>query len=137
MTPFETEVLDSILWQLKGYSEQYVTERVTTRILRATFRRIKPRLIGSSLNAINCKKPDLDHAIPLKVIVAKLIEKPFSTKEELVTLLDKFLVSVELTPDEHRVQLKNIKLSSEMPVNWDGNDHLARYKAAGIDISEV
>ncbi|MDN3699229.1 hypothetical protein QWY97_18045 [Vibrio cortegadensis] len=134
MTPFEIEVLDSILWQLKGYAEGQVTERATTRILRATLRRIKPRKIAYSLRAASIEKKDIDHAIPLKIIVSKLINNPILTKEQLVILLDNLLVSVELTPEEHRMTLKKFKLSSDMPADWDGVDNLARYRAAGIEV---
>ena len=42
-TPFESEVLESILWLAEGLRIGRVTKRVTTRILRATIRRIRPR----------------------------------------------------------------------------------------------
>jgi len=50
-TPFESEILDSILWQVEGLRLGRVTRRATTRILRATVRRIRPRLIARSQSA--------------------------------------------------------------------------------------
>ncbi|MDW3095383.1 MAG: hypothetical protein R8G33_06910 [Gammaproteobacteria bacterium] len=137
LTPFETEVLESILWQLKGFKEGFVTDRVTRRILRATLRRLKPCLIGHSVNAVNSKQVEIDHAVPLKEVVAMLMELDNLSSVELIDLLNKYLVSVQLTPREHRVVLKDHGVSSSMPDNWDGDDALARYKKAGIEITKT
>ena len=50
-TPFESEILDSILWQVEGFKIGRVIQRATTRILRATIRRTRPRLIARSEGA--------------------------------------------------------------------------------------
>lgn len=64
LTPFESEILDSILWQVEGFRLARVTGRATTRILRATLRRIKPRIIARTQSAEPGKR-ERDHAIPI------------------------------------------------------------------------
>ncbi|WP_298440372.1 hypothetical protein [uncultured Ferrimonas sp.] len=134
MTPFEQEVVASVLWQLQGYRKGVVTLRVTTRILRATLRRIKPKLVGRSAALQPDEAADLDHAIPLKVVVAKLLEWPGDELAVLSALLQRYLVAVELTQDQHRRLLKEAGLASDMPPQWDGNDVFARYHHVGISI---
>jgi len=46
LTLFENEIIDSLLWQIKGYKDGYVSERATNRILSVSLCRIKHRLIG-------------------------------------------------------------------------------------------
>jgi hypothetical protein len=72
LTPFESEILDSIIWQVEGYKLGRVTRRVTTRILRATIRRIRPRLIARSRSAEPGDR-ELDHAIPLHVLCDRIL----------------------------------------------------------------
>lgn len=136
LTPFEDEILDSILWQLEGFRKQKVTERATKRILRATMRRIKPKLIARSVNANLGVEVEVDHAVPVNVIVQKIMECNLSTKASLKDVICTYLVAVELTKVEHKKLLKMHKLESEMPGDWDGQGPYARYIAAGIKIIE-
>jgi hypothetical protein len=131
LTPFESEILDSILWQVKGYKIGRVTQRTTTRILRATIRRIRPRLIARS-EAADGDGREIDHAIPLQVLCNRVLSTPDLDRSKLETILDEWLVTVELTGAEHREVLQKCGLASRMPHDWDGADPLARYRAAGI-----
>jgi hypothetical protein len=137
MTPFETEVLDSVLWQLKGFKEGKVTERVTKRILRATLRRIKPKIVGKSLKVSTSEKTDIDHAVPLNIVVEVLLGETDLSIEGVKNLLATYLVSMELTAHEHRVILKELGLSKKMPRNWDGVNPYARYQVAGIQFDKI
>ncbi len=130
-TPFESEILDSILWQVQGFKSRRVTRRATTRILRATFRRIRPRLIARSESAATSSR-EVDHAIPLQVLCNRVLSTLDLDRGKLEKILDEWLVTVELTGPEHREVLQKCGLASCMPQSWDGVDPLARYHAAGI-----
>lgn len=131
-TAFETEVIDLVVWLCKGL-ENGITERATNRILRTTLRRIKSQTIGKSVRAKKSTETVLDHAVPLKFIVAKICTGEPS-KERIVYILDQFLVSVQLTRLEHTSILHAANLAEDMPSDWDGKDCFARYKRAGIEI---
>jgi hypothetical protein len=133
LTSFENEVLASILWQIKGLTDGKVTERVTKRILRATLRRIEPRKIGTSENGLLASKVESDHAVPLSVIVDKIINQNEMDEKILFSLLSKYLVSVNITNEEH-MRLKDLGLQSSMPNGWDHSDPYARYAAAQIKL---
>ncbi|WGZ92920.1 MAG: hypothetical protein QJT81_13925 [Candidatus Thiothrix putei] len=134
LTPFEEEVLSSILWQLEGYRLGKVTERVTKRILRATLRRIKPKLVARSASVVPSVAVEVGHAVPVNVIVQKIMDSNIMDERELMDVVGLLLVAVELTKDEHKVILKHHKLQSDMPAGWDGICPFARYKTAGIEV---
>jgi hypothetical protein len=131
LTPFESEILDSILWQVEGLKNGRVTERATCRILRATLRRIRPRLIASS-EAACADDREVDHAIPVHVLCQRILNTPNLDRTKLEAILDQWLVSVELTVSEHREVLQKGGLANQVPHDWDGADILARYRVAGI-----
>src|SRR6266516_1317235 len=132
-TPFESEVLESILWQVGGLRIGRVTNRVTTRILRATIRRIRPRVIACSV-AVHEDTAEIDHAIPVHVLCDRILTTPDLNRKTLEMILHEWLVAVELTRSEHREVLKKCRLTSRMPHDWDGVDPLVRYVAAGISL---
>jgi hypothetical protein len=136
LTSFESEILDSILWQVEGFRLGRVTRRATTRILRATFRRIKPRLVARSQSVVrgDC---ELDHAIPLRVICDHILSADDLDRSKLEKIVTEWLVTVELTSEEHRQDLQKCGLSRCMPTDWDGVDPLARYRIAGIQLLEI
>jgi hypothetical protein len=136
LTPFESEVLDSILWQVEGYKLGRVTPRVTTRILRATIRRIRPRLIARSQSA-GPEDRELDHAIPLHVLCDRILNTEELDRSKLQKIVADWLVTVELTSKEHREVLQKCGLSRCMPDDWDGADPLARYRNAGIQLLHI
>ena len=132
-TPFESEVLESILWQVEGLRIGRVTKRVATRILRATIRRIRPRVIACSV-AAHEDTAEIDHAIPVHVLCNRILSTPDLNRKTLKKILHEWLVAVELTRSEHREVLKKCRLTSRMPHDWDGVDPLVRYVAAGISL---
>ena len=140
LTPFEREVIDSIHWQLEGHCSGRVSRRATTRILRATLRRIKPRLAARSIHlpATLPKRAGrdiaLDHAIPLAVLVDELLSLGAASREALENAIISRLVLVAITKNEHDIVLRKAGLSKSMPSAWDGRDPFARYRAAGIEI---
>jgi hypothetical protein len=135
-TPFEEEIIDSILWQVEGNKCGRVKDAATKRILRATLRRIRPQLIARTLS-LESGKREIDHAIPLRFVCERILRAENLSKSELLKIITEWLVSVELTHQEHREVLKNHGLSDAMPKNWDEIDCLARYKAAGIQLSHL
>jgi hypothetical protein len=136
LTPFESEILESMLWQVEGFKIGRVTKRATTRILRATIRRIRPRLIARS-EAAEADNREVDHAIPLQVICSHILSTPDLDRCKLEAILHAWLVTVELTSLEHREVLQKFGLASCMPQDWDNADPLARYKVAGIRFREI
>ena len=135
-TPFESEILDSILWQVEGFKCGRVTRRATTRILRATMRRIKPRLIARS-QSVEPGTGELDHAIPLRVVCDYILDIKNLNRRKLQKILANWLVMVELTTQEHREVLPKYGLSRSMPKDWDKVDLLARYQTAGIQFLAI
>ena len=136
LTPFESEILDSILWQVEGFSLGRVTRRATTRILRATIRRIRPRLIARSQSAESSDR-EIDHAIPLHVLCDRILNAEDLDRSKLQKIIADWLVAVELTAQEHREVLRKCGLSRSMPDDWDGIDPLARYRIAGIQLLRI
>jgi hypothetical protein len=136
LTPFEKEVLASVLWQIHGFRLGKVSERVTRRILRATLRRIKPNNIGRSLNSIEATNVEEDHAVPVNTVVDFLLAEPTLDEAKLIEILSRYLVSVTITKQEHNEHLKRIGLQSAMPEDWDRADVYVRYKLADIAIHE-
>ena len=131
LTPFESEILDSILWQVEGLKIGRVTKRATTRILRATIRRLRPRLIARS-EATDGNRREIDHAIPVHVLCDRILGISDLDRGKLEAILHEWLVTVELTVSEHRQLLRKCGLASRMPDGWDGVDPLARYRVGGI-----
>ena len=136
LTEFESEIVDSLLWQIQGFKENRVSERATNRILRASIRRIKHRLAGHSVESRNSieKENENDHAVPVKVIIQMIMDTPNITKDQVIDILSKFYVSVTISKHEHVSVLRASALDSDMPDDWDRVDCLARYKSAGIDV---
>jgi len=133
LTPFESEVLDSILWQAEGFRLGRVTRRATARILRATIRRIRPRLIARSQSSEPGAR-EVDHAIPVRLVCERILGTENLDRSKLQQILAEWLVTVELTAREHRESLQKCGLSRCMPSGWDGVDPLARYRCAGIPL---
>ena len=96
LTPFESEIVDSLLWQIKGFKEGHISERATNRILRASLRRIKHRLVGYSIESISALSTDNDHVVPVKVIIKILMDSSELTKDIIVETLSNFYVSVTI-----------------------------------------
>ena len=83
-TPFESEVLESILRQVEGLKIGRVTKRVTTRILRATIRRIRARVIARSV-AAHEDTGEIDHAIPVHLLRNRILSTPDLNRKTFLT----------------------------------------------------
>ncbi|MGD8690597.1 MAG: hypothetical protein PVI37_11735 [Gammaproteobacteria bacterium] len=134
LTSFESEIVDSLIWQVKGFQSGCVSERATKRVLRASLRRIKHRIVGASRKGITAQRQTRDHAVPVKVIISVLMEAREPDRTFVLSTLNNFYVSVLLCEEEHVIVLKSLGLESDMPPDWDGEDPFARYKAAGIEV---
>jgi hypothetical protein len=71
-----------------------------------------------------------EHAIPVMIVQDKLMKLDDLNPKAVQDILDRFLVTCIVTKEEDR------KLARAMPKDWDGNDTLARYKLAGIDVEQ-
>jgi hypothetical protein len=134
-TPFEAEVIESLLWQHEGYWKGRVSERATKRIMRASLRRIKSPVIAcSKMSRRNGVEVQRDHAVPLNVIVEKILARRNWSNRGLTGLLNRTMVYVLLTRDEHVRQLTCTGLNRKMPSDWDGKDVFVRYSKANIQL---
>lgn len=139
-TQFEQAVIASIVWQVKGFKEKQVPKSATSRILRASLRRISHDFIGTSIQVKVNSIVEFDHAVPVSVISDILLKMDDASAINVMATIEKYLISARLTQDEHRVQLKNY--ASVMPEGWDPHskdpkNYLARYTAVGIVIDET
>ena len=76
---------------------------------------------------------DIEHAVPLMVLVNKLMNKKPLTKKYIFDTLSFYYRVVVVTKAEHRL-LNSSGLTSKMPENWDCKDIWARYTAVGIKV---
>lgn len=88
--------------------------------------------IERSIAAKNATKKEvnLEHAIPMKVLIEKLLTTKDLTAEKVDGLLQQFCVVMVITKKENSLLDANYK--SSMPSNWNGVDIYARYTAVGI-----
>jgi hypothetical protein len=88
-----------------------------------------PRSIAASAKELgDC---DIEHAVPLMVLVNKLMNKKSLTKRYIFDTLTKYYSVAVISKEEHRL-LNSKGLTSKMPDNWDCKDLWARYAAVGI-----
>ena len=78
---------------------------------------------------------DYDHAIPMKIVI-DLALKAGPDADAVEGVLREKVHAVLITKEEH-ARLRDLKLGNEMPVDWDGIDWRARYRAAGITLPEM
>jgi hypothetical protein len=74
-----------------------------------------------------------DHSVPFKYLQVELLELSEVTVETVAAALRRYRAGVLITKEED-VRLNAAGYRSKMPKDWDGADHLARYKAVGIEI---
>jgi len=96
-------------------------------------------LIKKSKNAIiaeyNFEKTEVEHAVPLKIIVDELLKlDPLTSKNIEKLLINLYRVCI-VSKSEHE-KLSVAKLRSKMPDDWDRKDPYARYKKVGIECDE-
>ena len=77
------------------------------------------------------EKLEIEHAVPIKVIVDLLLDLTPLTSIEIENLLNKYFRVCMVTKSEHK-KLSDAKLRSKMPDDWDNEDPYARYKKVGI-----
>lgn len=76
---------------------------------------------------------EVEHAIPQRQLIT-MISATGLEPSEVWEVLSTYLVTYYISKAEHD-RLKACGLRSRMPPDWDGVDPLARYRAAGIDVS--
>ena len=85
--------------------------------------------LASSTNG----KTQVEHVVPLRVIVDMLLEIKKPTKKKVKTVLADMYRVCLVTTEEHK-RLSDEGLRSKMPEDWDGKDPFARYKVVGIEV---
>jgi len=85
--------------------------------------------LASSTNG----KTQVEHVVPLKVIVDMLLEIKKPTKKKVKTVLADMYRVCLVTTEEHK-RLSDAGLRSKMPKDWDRKDPFARYKIVGIEV---
>ncbi len=78
----------------------------------------------------------LEHAVPVSYINQYVIACEDPEVKDVEDIVLKWTILAVITKEEDSV-LSNLKLHKTMPEDWDGEDKLARYKAAGIEVEEV
>ena len=76
-----------------------------------------------------------DHGIPFTLVHAELLAVEQPTPERVRPILERRLVAATITKEEDQ-RLTALGLRSRMPDSWDGQDPLARYAAAEIELVE-
>lgn len=76
-----------------------------------------------------------DHAIPFRLVQEALLALEIVSESSVKKILEDMLHACVLTREEDQ-QLTKCGLRSKMPLDWDEQDVLARYKAAEIDVSD-
>jgi hypothetical protein len=74
-----------------------------------------------------------DHAIPFRYMLDAMLALPDVTPNSVRAVLEKFDVMVLITKKED-ARLNASGLRQKMPVNWDGNNPLARYEAVHMEL---
>jgi hypothetical protein len=78
-----------------------------------------------------------DHAVPVKYLLNDLLGLANVTPEAVRTMLEgkHGPIAVLITKDED-ARLSKLGLAHRMPEDWGGADHLARYRAAEIELED-
>jgi len=99
---------------------------------RARLRVIKKNIPRSkeALNK-NLSECDVEHVVPMMVIVNMLLDMKGLTKKKVDNRLKKYLHVLLVTKEEHG-RLNSSGLMSKMPSDWDGKNVWARYEKVGI-----
>jgi hypothetical protein len=74
-----------------------------------------------------------DHSLPFKLVQEKLLNLKEVNTTTVKQILETHLFACVITKQEDNL-LTKAGLRSKMPEDWDGIDHLARYKAVGIEV---
>jgi hypothetical protein len=76
---------------------------------------------------------DIEHAVPMAVVVA-LVDETGLDPELVWHVLTTYLVTYYIPKEEH-TRINRMGLRNAMPADWDLVDPLARYRAAGLDLT--
>lgn len=76
-----------------------------------------------------------DHCVPFRILQDKLLCLDFPDPSSVRGLLQQYAVACLITKDEDRL-LTSMGLNNKMPEPWNETDVLARYKTAGIDVTD-
>lgn len=87
-------------------------------------------IVAQNEDLKNC---DVEHSVPLMVLVNKLMDRKRLTKNYISKTLTSCYRVMVITRGEHRL-LNSTGLTSRMPENWDGKDVWARYSAVKIKL---
>lgn len=78
----------------------------------------------------------IEHAEPMNLLLRRLVDDEALTPRRCLSLLRPALLTTVITAAEHR-DISAAGLANSMPAGWvEGDDPLARYKAAGIDVDQ-
>lgn len=80
-----------------------------------------------------------EHIIPISVLLNSRIyaaSNPITDTAALIQLVSQYS-NMALITDEEDALLRQAKLQSKMPDDWDGVDIFARYKAVGIVVRPI
>jgi len=135
------------LFLLRQMPVNAATKFAVRTVLREAVNKSNPEYKGNN-NRKNCRYISLaaapliddanaeliaDHAIPISLLLKEVYEHEGLTLDELVTLVGKYAVMVLIT-DAEDDRLAAAGLVKKMPSNWDGQELLARYRSAEIQI---
>jgi len=73
-----------------------------------------------------------EHVIPKKVLIQALFSMDKPNEREVYDYLERHCIGVVVTKEEDK-RLRDLKLGSKMPEDWNGEDVWARYQLAGIE----
>ena len=100
--------------------------------IREMPKRSKFRLRSKAAARLPVSELDYDHAIPMRVVIEMLLSS-WPDKKAVEQILMSQVRGVLITKKEHE-RLREEKLASRMPDDWDGKDWTARYKKLGIEV---
>ncbi len=78
---------------------------------------------------------DIEHVVPMMVIVNMLMDMKSITKTKVENRLKKYLHVLLVTKEEHR-KLNSSGLRYKMPDDWDGKNVWARHERVGVERSQ-
>lgn len=77
---------------------------------------------------------EIEHAVP-KSVVVKMIDATGLDPVRIQHIIETYTVAYYIPKEEH-ARINRMGLRSKMPDGWDGIDPLARYRAAGLDLTD-
>lgn len=93
----------------------------------------KSRIRSKAAEGLPPSQLDYDHAVPMRIVIEMILDA-WPDKEAVEKILTDLVRGVLITKKEHE-RLREKKLASRMPDDWDGKDWTARYKKLGIEVS--